>query len=160
MGLLHIGVQCMSHIRLFGWSCVCVCVRESSRWYPLSSLVFSPWPPSPFYCKTCSALLSLAIITYTAPYRASLLWGLQIKLTLTHTPTHRERETHAHMVHTILYACMASHIIHCSLSLVLSQVHFASSCSSSSTFTQVVFLVYATLYNTRFQREILQVNIW
>lgn len=86
MYLLHVSRHCMSHIR----------VRERERVRGLHgtplllSILFMA--PSPFYCKTSSALLSLAIITYTASYRASLLWGLHIK--------HTQEETRAHMVHT------------------------------------------------------------
>lgn len=87
-GLLRVGVHCMSHISV----CVCVCglcVLPMVYSFLLSILSMAP---SALYCKTSSAMLSLAIIMYTAPYRASLLWGLQIKHT--HSDAHKGEPLH------------------------------------------------------------------
>lgn len=91
--------------------------------------------PSLLCCKTTSALLSLAIIKCTPPYRSFLLTGQH-----SHTHINTQKEAHAYILH-ILYvhsitriidscSCLCSHLavfIHSHIQAVVSYSFFSCS---------------------------------
>lgn len=132
---------------------MCVCCEWKLPMVPLTSSVFSSWPPSPFYCKTSPALLSLAIIMYTA-YIQRFSPSRPTDQTYIHSHIHTEKETHAHMVHSVCMHGITSYTIQ---SLALAWVHFPSSCICLILLPRlsVVVSILVHIYNS----EVLILNV-